>query len=66
MARSDQHRKRATEVNKELKNISLENNLFVIDHGSTINTRHLNGSKLHLNKKGTRILFNNFKEAISK
>ena len=66
MARSDQHRKRAIEVNKELKNISLENNLYVIDHGSTINTRHLDGSKLHLNKKGTRILFNNFKEAISK
>ena len=66
MARSDQHRKRAIEVNKELKNLSLENNLYVIDHGSTINTRHLDGSKLHLNKKGTRILFNNFKEAISK
>ena len=66
MARSDQHRKRAIEVNKELKNISLENNLYVTDHGSTINTRHLDGSKLHLNKKGTRILFNNFKEAISK
>ena len=38
----------------------------MIGHGITINTRHVNGSKLHLNKKGTRILFNNFKEAISK
>ena len=62
-ARSDQYRKKAIEVNKELKNLSLENNLYLIDHGSTINTRH--ESKLHLNKKGARILFNNFKEAIS-
>ena len=49
----------------ELKNLCLEYNLYLIDHGSTINTRHVNGSKLHLYKKGTRILFNNFKEAIS-
>ena len=64
-ARSDQYRKKAIEVNKELKNLCLENNLYMIGHGITINTRHVNGSKLHLNKKGTRILFNNFKEAIS-
>ena len=64
-ARSDQYRRKAVEVNKELKNLCLENNLFLIDHGNTINTRHVNGSKLLLNKKGTRILFNNFKEAIS-
>ena len=37
----------------------------MIDHGNTINTRHVNGSKLLLNKKGTRVLLNNFKEAIS-
>ena len=27
--------------------------------------RHLNGSKLHINKRGTTILSNNFTEAIS-
>ena len=61
-ARSDQYRKNAIEVNKKL---CLENNLYLIDHGNIINTRHVNGSKLHLNKKGIRVLFSNFKEAIS-
>ena len=36
-----------------------------IDHSNSINTRHLNGSKLHLNIKGTKILFSNFVEDIS-
>ena len=37
-ARSDQYRKKAIEVNKELKNLCLENNLYLFHHGSTINT----------------------------
>ena len=64
-ARSDQYCKKAIKVNKKLKNLCLENNLYLIDHGSIINTMYINGSKLNLNKKGTRILFNIFKEAIS-
>ena len=51
--RNDQYQKRTIKVNKELKNLCLENNLYLIDHESTIsNTRHVNGSKFHLNKKG--------------
>ena len=65
MTRNDHYHEKAIEVNKELKNLCLESNLYLIDYGSTINIRHINGSKLHLNKKGRRILFNNFKEAIS-
>ena len=34
----------------------------MIDHASTITTKQVNGSKLHLNKRGTRILFSNFKK----
>ena len=34
------------------------------DHRNIMNTRHLNGSKLDLNMKGTKILFDNFVEAI--
>ena len=64
-ARNDQYREKAIEVNKELNNLCLENNSYPIDNGSTINTRHVHGSKLHVTKKGTRILFNSFKEAIS-
>ena len=53
---NDQYRKKAIE---EFKNLCLENNLYLIDNGSTVNTRHIDGSKLHLSKKATRILFNN-------
>ena len=38
---------------------------FTAIHSNSIDTRHLNGSKLHLNVKGTKILFSNFVEAIS-
>ena len=34
-----------------LSNFCLENNLHLIDHVSTMNTRHVSGAKLHLNKK---------------
>ena len=37
-ARRDQYREKSIEVNKELKNLCLENNLYLIHHGSTINT----------------------------
>ena len=57
---NDQYRKKTIDVNKELKNLCLENNLYLIDNGSTI--RHIDGSKLHLSKKAARILFNNSKK----
>ena len=65
VARNDQYRKKASAVNHKLKDLCKEKNLHYIDHRNSINTRHLNGSKLHLNKKGTKILFGNFVEAIS-
>ena len=40
-------------------------NFELINHEKTITDRHLNGSKLHLNKRGTTILYNNFIEVIS-
>ena len=40
-------------------------NFELINHENTIAERHLSGSKLHLNKRGTTILYNNFTEAIS-
>ena len=51
-----------------MKDLCQEKNLHYIDQSNSINTRHLNGSKLHLNvkgTKGTKILFSNFVEAIS-
>ena len=52
----ESHRK----CSKELGKVKL----YYIDHSNTINTRHWNDSKLHLNIKGTKILFDNFIEAI--
>ena len=65
VARNDQYRKKASAVNHKLKDLYKEKNLHYIDHSNLINTRHLNGSKLHLNIKGAKILFSNLVEAIS-
>ena len=64
VARNDQYRNKAP-VNPKLKDLCKEKNLHYIDHSNSINTRHLNGLKLHLNIKGTKILFSNLVEAIS-
>ena len=65
VARNDQYRNKASAVNRKLKDLCEEKNLHYTDHSNSINTRHLNGSKLHLNIKGTKILFSNLVEAIS-
>ena len=39
--------------------------LQFLDHSNTITLRHLNASKLHLNKRGTQVLSNVFAGAIS-
>ena len=63
--RNDKHRNKVAQVNQYLKRLCQENNFELINHENTITERHLNGSKLHLNKRGTTILSNNFTEAIS-
>ena len=42
-----------------------KNNLYYINHDKKITVKHLKGSKLHLNKKGTSILSHTFVESIS-
>ena len=63
--RNDQHRKKVAEVNIVLKELCKEKNLYNIKHDKKITIKHLNGSKLLLNKKGTSILWNTFVESIS-
>ena len=63
-AMNDQYQKKAADVNRELKENCHEKNLQFLDHGNTITLRHLNASKLHLNKRGTQVLSNVFAEAI--
>ena len=54
--RNDQYRKKALEVNQHLKVLCCEKNINIINHGNTISVHHLNGSKLHLNLKGNKVL----------
>ena len=63
--RNDKHRNKVAQVNRSLKWLCQENKFELINHENTVTERHLNGSKLHLNKRGTTILSNNFTEAIS-
>ena len=47
-------------VNQELKALCETNDLDFIDHQNIDETKHLNGSALHLNRMGTVLLANNF------
>ena len=49
--RNDKHRNKVAQVNRSLKRLCQENNFELINHENTITERHLNGSKLHLNKR---------------
>ena len=63
--RNEEHLKKVAEVNIVLKELYKEKNLYYINHDKKITVKHLNGSKLHMNKKGTSILSNTFVESIS-
>ena len=63
--RTDKHKNKVRQTNKHLKTLCMERNIELINHDSTITEKHLNGSRLHLNKRGAAILQNNFAEAIS-
>ena len=47
---------KAYEVNQHLKVSCRKKNSNIIDHGNSITVRHLNGSKLHLNLKGNKVV----------
>ena len=53
--RNDKHRNKVAQVNRSLKRLCQEKNFELINHENTITERHLNGSKLHLNKRGLNI-----------
>ena len=58
--------KKGNEVNTHLKEMCKEKNIFLIDHGKKIKANYLNSSKLHLNRRGARILSTSFLQHISK
>ena len=63
--RNDRYRKKVAQVNRHLKTLCIERNFELVSHENIITEKHLNGTKLHLNKRGTTILFNTFVEVIS-
>ena len=63
--RNDGHQQKVVETNRHLKELRKEKNVFLIQRDKTIITRGLNGSKLHINKMGTKIILNTLIGSIS-
>ena len=49
-----------SEVNLHLKDLCEERNLYLIDNTKSFRSHHLNKSKLHLNRKGSKLLNDTF------
>ena len=63
--RNDKYLRKIADVNRNLKGRCREKKFHFKNHGNAITVRHLNASILHLNKRGTQVLTNQFPEAIS-
>ena len=64
ITRNDRFMAKANKVNKCLTELCFERNILLIDYSKTLKSQHLNGSKLHLNRRGTPILRNTFTEVL--
>ena len=64
--RADNFKEKANEVNNYLSKLCMDRNIYLIDHSKTLKTQHLNGSKLHLNRRGAPILQNTLCKFLSK
>ena len=66
IARADLFKEKANEINDYLSILCMERNIYLTDHSKTLKTQHLNGSKLHLNRRGAPILENTVCKFLSK
>ena len=66
VARSDKFASKARDVNKFVQKLCQKRNICFISNNNISPTSHLNKSKLHLNKKGTKMLSRNFIHEIKK
>ena len=66
VTRADLFKEKANEVNDYLSKLCMERNIYLIDPSKTLKTQHLNGSKLHLNRRGSPILQNTVRKFLSK
>ena len=62
--RGDQWHNKAMEVNKFLKQLCVSQDFYFIDNSNIEAEYHLNRSRIHLNREGTRILAKNFLYAL--
>ena len=62
---NDRYWKKVAQVNRHRKTLCIETNFELISHENILTEKHINRSKLHLNKTVTAILFNTFTEAIA-
>ena len=60
----DQWHNKAIEVNRFLKQLCVSQDIYYIDNTNIQAEYHLNGSRIHLNREGTRVLANNFLYAL--
>ena len=66
ITRADNFKEKTNEVNDYLSKLCMERNIYLIDHSKTLKTQHLNGSKLHLKRRGPPILQNTLCKFLSK
>ena len=55
-----------SEVNPHLKDLCEERNLYLIDNTKKFRSHHLNKGKLHLNRKGSKLLNDTFIRQLSR
>lgn len=65
-SRDDKFQQRVSEVNCFLEKMCLERNLAFLNNVNISACSHLNRSRLHLNRKGTKLLTSNFKFHLQK
>ena len=56
ITRKDNHQHKAQEVNNHLNEMYTNKNINLNDHSKNMKHQHLNKSKVHLTKRGTKIL----------
>ena len=66
IAQVDHFKEKADEVNDYLSKLCMKRNIYLIDYSKTLKAQHLNGSKLHLNKRVASVLQNTVCKFISK
>ena len=66
ITQADHLKEKANEVNDYLSKLCIKRSIYLIDHSKSLKTQHVNGSKLHLNRRGCPILQNTVCKFLSK